>query len=326
MKSIRFVSFHAIAVSAALGLSAFAAATGPSNQTAQLNREIRVLYGLDAAGNNGNFNGTGTIFDNMNINGQGYFCVVTADHVVSSNGTKAGALFNGLGVGFGNDSATSGLSGLKQVGNVARYGNLGGQDVAVFAVSYGAYNAANDQFVAKLGTPLTQASGPFSEWGFGNTGDFVAGGMNTLNQYGVERFQNNSFTRFMNVAYSGYAYNSIQWTFNAQNGSGNGTSFDGDSGGAYFNGSQQGFTISVNGKIPQNMNAFTDYLVGVHDFGDNNAFKAFGFMGNGGTPMTAGLEAWMQKACMNAVPEPSSMLALALPVAILALRRRRKAA
>ena len=120
MNHIGLFSFRASSTTLALGLGALALATGPSNQTAQLNREIRVLYGLNAGGNNGNFNGTGTIFDNMNINGQGYFCVVTADHVVSSNGTKAGALFGGLGVGFGNDSAISGLSGLKQVGNVAR--------------------------------------------------------------------------------------------------------------------------------------------------------------------------------------------------------------
>ena len=132
---MRKVSHFITAALLSLSVAALPAlAIGPAGQTIapQRGAEVRILYG-DATGQNGSFGGSGFIIANKKVtlqNGteEGFYCVVTSDHVVSSNGTLAGVgTLPNVGIAFNNSpNATVANQGAYMLGTGIRCTNIFG--------------------------------------------------------------------------------------------------------------------------------------------------------------------------------------------------------
>src|SRR4051812_50186920 len=80
------------------GLGSFSFAIAPAAHTINPTYDsvVRVLKDAGLPGGQGFFEGTGSVVANTNVNGSGFLWVLTADHVVSANGTATGGLANRL--------------------------------------------------------------------------------------------------------------------------------------------------------------------------------------------------------------------------------------
>lgn len=149
-----------------------APASGPDNQFGYLTPVVRVFYNRDGMNQ---MAGTGTIIDNHNVNGQGFFCVLTADHVVAAGG-PGGNVRNGLGIAFGQLQGVDPTGYFPNNGNfmagslVGRLGPTGFVDLAVLAIPYGAYNPNYDQYVMGLAGAEMNVGDAFSSAGYGRVG------------------------------------------------------------------------------------------------------------------------------------------------------------
>lgn len=153
---------------------ASARASGPHDQFGYQMPIVRVFFTADGMPQ---FNGTGTVIGNHNVNGTGYFCVLTADHVIATGG-PGGMVRNGLGIAFGqyNNVTLTGLvpnNGAVMASNlVGRLGPTGLVDIAVLSVAYGTYDATYDRYVMPLAPAASLQQGDlFSSAGYGRVGN-----------------------------------------------------------------------------------------------------------------------------------------------------------
>lgn len=162
---------------APLAAASLAFASGPDNQYGYKTPIVRI-----ATGNQ--FQGTGTIIENHRVvdpNGdaQGYFCVLTADHVIST-GVNGNVLGN-LSVGFGNlhDFSQGPFpNGGNYMPNARVVGRKGIDamhpnemvDMALLLVPYGKYDPTYDGYVMALSPVDAKPGDLFSSAGYGNQG------------------------------------------------------------------------------------------------------------------------------------------------------------
>ncbi len=354
-----------IAVIASVGLLAsVATATGPTQQTApvfapithSVNSIVQV-YGENNAGVIQGW-GTGSIIGRTTdmsdpMNPVGWLCVLTANHVVEKTPRQT--------ISFGDKAMFPGANG--------RFGFNGSWvmthpslDIALVAVPYGAPDFFFDNLtllttVANDPDDLVNNNAKFTQFGYGLTGRFAQGGMNTLdaddpdaptvfgNAY--KRFQNNRIERHRNNLqtenrinpYSGVDFDFDKLPaagpadafFNAE-----GLSYAGDSGGPYMT-TDSFFTFTsafvrpddADGTVVPDwagglMEIYTNSIIAVHTYGNSNinigGFSAYGSIG-GGIPITADLKFWIDSHCML-VPAPGSVSIL-VTIGVLAIRRRR---
>ncbi|HEY4761860.1 MAG TPA: PEP-CTERM sorting domain-containing protein [Thermoguttaceae bacterium] len=274
--------------------------------------------------------GTGSIIHKMDIEGIGYFCVLTADHNFP----------NSTAIGFGDwgtaPNPANAFATTYPIIHVESGGSTGTKDIAVATVRYGPTDlfwasikelslwAAPSGTDNQLATYTNANINDFTEVGYGNTGTprFVGGvqvGFDTVNSSGIQRFQNNERKGVnVNAAHGGYTYTDFTWTPDPVSPGnpdlGNGSSFGGDSGGPYF--LDDVVTKTVTGLIdvfdtavpPQDIDLYTDTIFAVHTFGNNNNPQLFSDnIDHGGVLLSAADIAWIATAC---VPEPSSVVML----------------
>jgi hypothetical protein len=225
---------------------------------------------------------TGAVIQSRIINGVGYFCVLTADHVL--NGTTTAKDF----ISFANSAAENQSSAPQYP--VVRYARVPGDngetvDLSVAVVRFGdpndsLYTRTLDENIAAISVGGGRAR---TEIGFGRrTGQNDDGTTDPLvgvaNTYGFKRYQNQKTTRTLNNfarTYNGaaYAYHSITYTFDAVGGAnrvaGEGFGFAGDSGGPLLIDAEVN-SANLNG---QNNSIFTNFIAGVEAFGDNDTSK-----------------------------------------------------
>lgn len=299
-------------------------ASGPANQTSNLAHAVRVMINRNATTGFSSMNGSGSIIANLNRNGQGWFCVLTADHVVSSTGTAAGATHANLGVAYGNSPTNSG-DGLSDPATVVFRKVDAAVDLAVLGVHYGTYNAAFNNRVASLWDPLSPDPQIFAAFGYGARGDDDPANNQWLRTptYGTQRFWAASCNAIANVSpFGGYTFQGVSWDVigaGAANAvSGQGISYDGDSGSGYMSDS----LMNIGGK-----NVYTNKIFAVHSYGTTlfnatypNGYTPYGRV-NGGVYLNAAYLQWVRAKC-DLVPEPASFAALGL--GFIAFARRRK--
>jgi hypothetical protein len=337
----------------ALAWSLPAYASGPDYQTVNPTYDsvVQVLYNAVVGSGVGTFNGTGEIVQNTEgADDNGFFEILTADHVVSATGTFAAGVLPNLGISFGNDPVTPPLAGASTFNdynavNVWRWGSTGTEDIAVMNVDYGTYNPAYNADVISL-TPayhldsnnnIVQDMNYFSDIGFGNQGKLAAGKYVAQGNYGTQRFLTDSIS---NIAANfagpgGYTYNSDQFTVkNPQNiaQAGTGAGFDGDSGSPMLTSDPVNVTINVpntpytnyNGNTP--MSYYTDDESAVFTFGPNTLPNiAFGSTEGGVALSQADINWIMLHGTEAYLPEPTALILLPAAM-LLALRRNRRAA
>ncbi len=310
------------ATAAVLAVAACAAPTfamGPSNQTISPtnNSVVRILDNTGLPDHLGSFLGTGTIVANTDLNGTGYYEILTCDHVISTAGQGA-ALEPQPGFAFGNSPYVSGASVYdNSVGAIYRGGATGVEDLAVLDVAYGNYNVNNNNLVANVVADI--AFFPFSDIGYGNEGVLAAGGYQAQNDWGIQRYLNNTVGTYQTsyTSASGYTYEAALWTVQDPTAMGavvgTGAGFDGDSGSPWFSSANNG-TYYTN-------NEFAVFSQGVETDGGlvpfNSVQRAVG--------LTQANVNWIQAMGQaNAVPEPASLILI--PGAALLLARRRRSA
>lgn len=344
-------------VSAALIIiSGTALATGPRQQRAvpapgpffhPLNSVVEVVVG-------GTDVGSGTIIQKRVDNDQiGWFKVLTADHVVRGQ--------NNIQIDIG----TGGQAAQTRVGtattswfNSMSPAGVQGRDLAMVWIRVG--NLNTDQAAFNLWqnvTPLSVTNfGPdynpadanaitrarFTEYGYGNTGDFVDGGLSTIVSDSERRFQNNQIDRWRHINDGTYDYRAVEWDFNVPAAAGffaaEGLSYAGDSGGPYMTDFNINFNVAAfrnninelpdgsGNNIPAwpggNMTAFQDSIAVVHAFGNSGGrLNPFNTSFGGGVPMTADVRAWITHNC-QIVPTPGASALLTLGILTIARRRR----
>lgn len=319
-----------LALSVAAASVAFAG--GPVNQLSSNNGTVRILvsnantnFATDAGVA---FNGSGTVIDHKNINGQGWICILTADHVLSTTASAAGASFQSIGIGSGNSANPNGSSsGFKA--NMVMRSAARRTDIAVLGVNYGTFNAAFNQFKRTVwdgtGTPTA-----FTGEGFGAemTDDSANSRWNRVANYGVRRRWNmNGFTisAGANATFNDYdGSQTIEWkpkavgSMTSLNGHGQGA--DGDSGGAYFVGDPETITTTLGTTTYYRSSIFGTQSFGSFINGNANDGVAYGSRW-GGVYLNAANRTWIQQQC-SAVPEPTSIAALAAGLTLL-LRKKR---
>jgi hypothetical protein len=320
-------------------------AIGPQDQLINptFDGVVRMLDNRPGGGQamgDGYMSGTGSIIGHeLFEDGQGCLCVLTADHVVSSTGTRAGALVNEPGIAFGNSALNSGNSPyIKALPKVRRHGFNGTTDYAVLGVKYGPYDADYDALVRTL-VPAS-AFFYFSDIGYGNEGQLVnqfAGapnpdGYQSQGRYGTQRYLNDKIGVFNGSGtfspFGGYVYDDAAlWYIDDPNGvedqDGSGTTYDADSGSPYF--STEPAFDDVN-----NIYYYTNNQFAVHTGTDTSSnppgspagYKAFG-VENYGVALTQNDINWITRSCSMMVPEPSS-LTLLLTALVAVFRRRRR--
>ena len=321
-------------------------AIGPAGQTItpQRGAEVRILYG-DATGVNGTFGGSGFIIANKKVtlqNGtdEGFYCVVTSDHVVSPNGTLAGVgTLPNIGIAFNNSPVTTlNNQGPYLRGTGIRSTNIFGAatkvDLALVWVDYGLYSQINDLFVRNMVSDSTAAKA-FSVIGYGNQGNLVAGtGFKSTGNYGTQRYANSKADAYLNAFAGpvGYVFDAVRDLVPNPNAvgatAGAGTIFDGDSGSPWL-------TSIVAQQAGQNIDYFTQDAFAVTESGvtrdtvpaDGTYFRDFGAAGYGvhlaGTTGTADGKTYRENltnACMM-LPEPTAIL-LILPWGLVLLAAR----
>lgn len=342
----------ATAVAAVVALQAAALATGPRQQTVTprahghtLNAAVRV--------NSGGGIGTGSIIaKKIDAEGNGWFCVLTADHNVRGNANHSIRYEDADGVRTIGDH-TSWYLTMSPPG-VRSY------DLAVLGVRYGPRDAFFDGVnpIALTTYPDRDPANPgnvtrhkFTQIGFGDSGDFVNGGMNGFDDTPntTKRFQNNQIERWVQ-GFQGtgnvYDYFGIEFTFDVPTAhdvdrflSGEGLSFIGDSGGPYlmaFEAQQNVARFRDNIRRNQDgsgdlipnwpggdMPLWSNVQFAVHAFGNSNAagFNPFGRTG-GAVPLVRHVREWIDFNC-HVIPAPPGAAAFALAGIVLAFRRRR---
>ncbi len=301
---------------------------GPENQTLTptFDGVVRMLYNNGNADGTGYMNGTGTIVDNVNVNGQGWLCVLTADHVVSQTGTRTGATVSQPGIAFGNSAVDSGDSLYIKATpeQVYRRGPNGLIDIALLGINYGAFDANYTPLVRNLVT--ASAFFDFTDIGYGNEGKRVAGGYQAQNRYGTERYFNEKIVTF-NTTFSalGYTYDSAQYfvqdpTANTAP-AGSGTTFDADSGSPYF-------TTEADFDEANGFSYFTNNQFAVHTGSTPVGNPPAGFKPDGSRQWSVALSAadlqWIAESCAL-VPEPGCVGILIVWGAVSVAWRRRAA-
>jgi hypothetical protein len=269
--------------------------------------------------------GTGSVIKMEIIDGVGYLCILTADHVL--NGSTVTKDF----ISFTN-SATEGSSSMPQfpIISYARVAGNAGEtvdaDVAIVRVgdpTKPVYTQTLDRGLAlnSVGSGII-----FTEIGFGRrTG--LADNQNTdplvgvPGTYGTKRYQNNQTTRTIanfNQTYSGvnYRFHAITYTFDAigtpNRVPGEGFGFAGDSGAPFLT---SGLVNSTNLNAQGNT-IFTNTIAGIDVYGPNSTADTAAGLNKG---EEAGVDVGFYSknittACdklFASVPEPSSWLVLA---------------
>jgi hypothetical protein len=318
-----------IAFAVAGMLAAQAWAGGPSNQVATFGSVVRVLSGVTDASALGTFQGTGTVIANRNIGGKGWLAVLTADHVVSTNQKATGATHAALGIAQG--STITGSSAGLAAPFVRRKGG-DKVDLAVLGIPYGDYNP-NIRFVRSLAeTDPANLPASFTGLGYGIGLDADP----TKNEWksdgvaGQLRFYNNKKFTLSNGAVAtqnGYENQVIEWKALAPGHAdamlGQGSTFLGDSGGpAFVNGPDK---ETIDGQeIPIMSNGIFAVHHTVFARAVNGTPVAVPYGGQiRSVYLNADYRQWINQQ-VQAVPEPSTLLAAGFGVAAL-LRRRPRA-
>jgi hypothetical protein len=294
--------------------------------------------------------GTGSIIDSDVVTEGseqiGYFCVLTADHVIAGGAT-------GIGFGYFGDG-TNGAHSFAvtyPIVSSVRGGSTGQEDLAVAVVRYG---VVDPNFVSvkdlQLWTPpasLALANLPgFTQVGYGDTGapHYAAGvqdGFTAQASSGIQRFDNaNPISSTANSTHGAYTYTDVQWNpapvSPGHPNLGVGSSFGGDSGGPYFTSTPTTFTVNGltdvfdNPVGTQTITTSSDAIFAVHTFGNNRNPQLFSAnIASGGNLLTAADITWINNACATPVPEPSTCVLAIIGLTSLvrvALRRIREPA
>ncbi len=271
----------------------------------------------------------------------GYFCVLTADHVVAAGANSIGFGYFGDGTNPANSFAAT-----YPIVNTVRGGSTGNEDLAVAFIRYG---VVDPFFVSvqdlQLWTPpasltLGNLPGTFTEVGYGLTGvphydSGIQDGFTPQLSVGIQRFDNaNPVSVNAGAAHDGYTYTDVKWNPGPVSPGnpdlGVGSSFGGDSGGPYFTSDAVNFTVDGLTDVygdpvgTQTISAFSDTIFAVHTFGNNNNPQLFSDnIASGANLLTAADIAWINNACM-AIPEPSSLMIAGLGLVALVLIGRRR--
>ncbi len=301
--------------------------------------------------------GTGTVIGKrQDNNGNGWLCVLTADHVVRGAANVSVAFGDAMGQG------TYGGPGASQFRQI--HPNL---DAAVAAVNVGNLNGnpALAGFFNSL-TPVTLGSvqnagsavnQQFTELGYGGSGTFVVGGMqaNTTTPvapYSLQidnnkRFQNNQIERTVRVTGGNYTYNAIQFDMDRAMPPGHfldaeGISFAGDSGGPYFMSGADAQAVGAFDRpddadgtfVPDwpggVMSIFNNMQFAVHTMGNStpggaggapSRFNGYDVTTGAGLPLTPNRVLRIQRMC-GRIPSPGSTALVGIG-SIIAFRRRR---
>jgi hypothetical protein len=303
----------------------------------------------------GSYVGTGTIIDKwFEIDyyddvqpAYGYFCIITADHNFPSS--RAIAFGDAPGIGAPDNRPKY------DIVRVHRGGWNGRKDLALAVVRYGLIEGANNLWnsvdpIALWSAPIGTddyaigvalehlGTADFTEIGFGNTGTrFPAAGAQTgwspQDSAGIQRFQNETIDGFtVDAIHGAYTYTDVKWTtqFPAL-GSGEGSSFPGDSGGPYLVSSFEQRNINglldINGNaLPaQNISLATDTLFAVHTFGNNANPQLFGGANHGGVLITDKDINWINNYC-RVVPETHAYVMVMIALAFVLISRWRASA
>ncbi|MBI3838760.1 MAG: PEP-CTERM sorting domain-containing protein [Planctomycetia bacterium] len=291
--------------------------------------------------------GTGSIVrteidENLNV---GYFCVLTAKHVVDDPN------INRIGFGFWGDG-TNGANKYNPVFPITNHfdgGATGGEDISVAVVRYGTPDAFFNTIAANTVGLWSPPAGnraqtaafvmanvaSFTEIGYGLTATphYTAGVQDGWTPVlppptglGIQRFQNNFPTSAGDQGAAGAIVGWHPHNPSTPN-TGEGSSFGGDSGGPYL--LETKTTRTVKGlddpqhegmTLPdQIIQLFTDTIFAVHTFGNNNNPALYSDVygagagqianDNGGVILTPADIAWI-----NGVPcpEPSSVVLAAI--------------
>lgn len=297
-----------------------ATATGPNEQNSSINGIPRLLSHVQIRNAGGK--GSGTIIDKkVDADGNGWVCVLTADHVVRGQnnhlidiGSGTVATYGGASSWFlsasptgvvGKDIAVLGI----RIGNInndanaaARYNGIAPVALASFGAGYaGNLNTINRRI--------------FTEHGYGRHGTFTDGGMTAgVFSTDVRRFQTNQIERWRHIQQSDgggnpiYDYYGVEFDFNVPTDSGpllsEGLSFVGDSGGGYcvaqletkniINSFRNNVHVNADGtgavipNVPANsqLGLWVNDLVAVHTYGNSSttALNRFTTYNPNGTP------------------------------------------
>ncbi len=322
MNKSRFVLMLSGVLATALAWSG-----APDLQTWSNSGVVRIVV------NNTQFNGSGTIIDHKrDANGDGWLCILTADHVVSVTGAAAGATY--AQVGFDTDNGSSANLNATPLANASFVARKAGAavDIAVLGIRYGVFDASYNASVRELFTYGTGAR-DITSIGYGSSGTYVPqrGYARTVNSWQTQRYVNNKAETFaVRTPFGGYTFDAMEWDVDAPNTGtsvvGEGTILDGDSGGGVF------FSEPVNdNRFNPTPMVFGNKLIGVNsyaqiDYADpeyTDGLVRWGYT-NGAVKITPAYKTWIEQQC-QVVPEPASMTALALGAATM-LRRRKKTA
>ncbi len=286
--------------------------------------------------------GTGSIIDSEVVDGIGYFCVLTAQHVV------ADANINRIGFGSWGDGTNGANSYIPTYPITSHYdgGATGGEDISVAVVRYGTPDAFFDtvsENALSLWSPPAGNQAQTAAYVMANVASFteIGYGLTATPHYtagvqdgwtptlpppaglGIQRFQNNFPT---STADKGVAGAQISWhphNPSAPN-TGEGSSFGGDSGGPYLLESTTTRTISglpdpqhQGMTLPdQTIQLYTDTIFAVHTFGNNNNPALYtdttaggAQIDNGGVILTPADITWINSV---PCPEPSGFVLAAL--------------
>lgn len=352
------------ALAGLLGASHFARATAPNDQliyTIDPNAGgtsfpiTTTLYSAVEVVNSAGGYGTGSVINKYTANGNLYFEVLTAQHVVYSGAGKL--LVNG-NIGYGSPQNPAMLAAPQDPYQVvASGGPTGTEDMAVLAVNVGpVLNAVDLAFYTAMNpidvtpyavpNPYSQYALNFTQIGYGDTGTATNfGGVPGYTEVdpsgGTKRFQNGRVQAIttpttLNYGPGGpYTYQAVEWFTSAPaNNNGYGTSFPGDSGGPYLMAANSALTpssVNVYGRaggtvaIPiQNNDLFA-----IHTRGYSNApgIKVNNSL-NIGELITTTDANWIAGYVGNPtpVPEPAALGLTGIGgAALLLIRRRRKA-
>jgi hypothetical protein len=259
--------------------------------------------------------GTGSIIGKMQVGDLGFFCVLTADHVITG-----GANYIGVGTSGGVPPPPSQRL---QFATVAAGGASGTEDLRIGSVTVGdivhnptaaaVYNSVVPLQVANPMTRPLRVNDLFTEYGYGDTGTAtMVGGtpgyMRTASDF-IQRFQNNSvlqITANMAAPNPPYVEQQVLWNIVAPaNNNGQGASLAGDSGGPYLSSFPSNTTIMRNGN-PLSISILTDFIVGVHAFGNNAAVILNGDQ-SGGVYINQADFNWIENNMIcGPLPEPGS--------------------
>jgi hypothetical protein len=275
--------------------------------------------------------GTGTVFhiaydDPQNQNSGGWLCVLTADHVVNLDGSWA------IGFGDGNPAGNTdpALNNLTAQRRIKVWGTRNANnetifpDVAVLGARFANRKNLPEMTLPRLAEHSPSLSNDLVQSGYGRPGLPRLNGANyeyaAPNQYGTYRAGQNTIDRYVNdfelAGPKNYKFLAFQGDWDRfQYGPGltGGESyiFSGDSGGPTF--------VDNEGIWD---------LVGVHS-ASQRTLGEFEVAREGTDLWTdvdvATYRMEIERACLEVVPEPSSMIALAAGGLALLARRRRKA-